>query len=76
MHVGDDTVVGEPRAFIFMPRGTVHRFWNPSSTPKRFLTVFSPLGFEGFLQESGEPASGQVLAVGVGVGLLLWRLGS
>ena len=61
VQIGDDTVVGEPGAFIFMPRGTVHRFWNPSSTPTRFLTIFSPPGFEGFLQEVGEPASGRVL---------------
>ena len=61
VQVGDDTVVGEPGAFIFIPRGSVHRFWNPSSTPSRFLTIFSPPGFEGFLQEFGEPASGRVL---------------
>ena len=61
VRLGDETIVAEPGAFIFMPRGTVHTFWNPGSTPARFILILSPPGFEGFFREAGEPASARVL---------------
>lgn len=61
VQIGDETVVGEPGAFVFLPRGTVHTFWNPSPEAARFLFILSPPGFEGFFREAGEPASSRVL---------------
>lgn len=61
VQVGDETVLAEPGAFIFITRGTVHAFSNPGSTPARFLFILSPPGFEGFFEEAGEPASERVL---------------
>jgi len=40
--VGDTTSVAEVGAFVFVPRGEAHRFWNASPTPARMLVIGSP----------------------------------
>ena len=33
-------------SFVFIPRGTLHTFWNVSATPAKQLTFFTPAGME------------------------------
>jgi mannose-6-phosphate isomerase-like protein (cupin superfamily) len=40
--VGGTTSVAEVGAFVFVPRGEAHRFWNESPTPARMLVIGSP----------------------------------
>ena len=35
-------------AFVFIPRGVLHTFWNAGSRPARQLTVFTPGGIEDY----------------------------
>ena len=42
--------------FVFIPRGTVHRFRNVSQSASRMLLWMTPAGFEGFLFRVGQPA--------------------
>jgi mannose-6-phosphate isomerase-like protein (cupin superfamily) len=46
-----------PGGFAYVPRGTVHNFRNTAGTPSRILVGFTPSGIEGFLRESGRPAT-------------------
>jgi quercetin dioxygenase-like cupin family protein len=39
--VGDTTSVAEAGAFVFVPRGAAHRFWNASPIPARMLAIGS-----------------------------------
>ncbi len=53
--VGNQTVQGQPGAFVLVPRGTPHAFANRGSTPANLLIMFSPAGerekyFEGLAQ--------------------------
>ena len=42
----------EPGTFVLVPRGTSHRWWNPSDTPSRVLNIHAPsFGFERFIRE-------------------------
>lgn len=45
-HAGDTLIVG---------RGTLHSYGNPFVTPCRFLSHYTPAGFERFLLEAGIP---------------------
>ncbi|HEU0075549.1 MAG TPA: cupin domain-containing protein [Dehalococcoidia bacterium] len=49
--LGDETVNAKPGAFILVPRGTTHTFWNAGSTPAKLLVLFSPGGFEDYFAE-------------------------
>jgi len=40
--VGDTTDIAEAGAFVFVPRGEAHRFWNASQAPARMLAIGSP----------------------------------
>jgi quercetin dioxygenase-like cupin family protein len=40
--VGDTTSVAKPGAFVFVPRGEAHRFWNASPDMARMLAIGSP----------------------------------
>jgi mannose-6-phosphate isomerase-like protein (cupin superfamily) len=40
--VGDTTGIAEAGAFVFVPRGEAHRFWNGSQAPTRMLAIGSP----------------------------------
>ena len=46
-----------PGAFVFVPRGTVHRFRCIGDRPGKILFVFTPGGMEGFFKEAGLPAT-------------------
>jgi mannose-6-phosphate isomerase-like protein (cupin superfamily) len=52
--VGDDTVDGPPGAFVFVPRGLAHTYWNQGSTSARLLIVISPPGFARYFEELAE----------------------
>jgi uncharacterized RmlC-like cupin family protein len=45
-------------AFVFVPRGVPHTFWNAGDAPARQLTVFAPSGIEDYFDKVS-----QVLAV-------------
>jgi mannose-6-phosphate isomerase-like protein (cupin superfamily) len=51
---GDETIDGPPGAFVFIPRGSAHTYWNQGSTPARLLMVISPAGFESYFEELSE----------------------
>lgn len=53
---GDRVFTVGTGAFVFIPRTTVHRFRDASSTPGRMLLWMTPAGFEGFLFRVGQPA--------------------
>ncbi|MCX5206713.1 quercetin 2,3-dioxygenase [Streptomyces sp. NBC_00237] len=42
--------------FVFIPRGTYHRFRNSGVHTARQLVIFAPGGFERFFLEAGKPA--------------------
>jgi quercetin dioxygenase-like cupin family protein len=39
-------------AFVVIPRGAAHMFWNPGPGPARVLVLFVPAGVERFLEET------------------------
>ena len=49
--VGDRTVELSAGAFVFVPRGLEHAFWNEGTTPARMLVTISPPGFERYFEE-------------------------
>lgn len=53
--LGTKTMRAEPGAFVFVPKGTVHRFRCTGSTPGKVLLHFTPGGIEGFFREAGVP---------------------
>ncbi|GAA3765024.1 cupin domain-containing protein [Salinactinospora qingdaonensis] len=56
----DRTFLAEAGSFLFLPRGSAHRFTNVSDKPARMLMLFSPSGFEDFFLEVGtEVVAGQ-----------------
>lgn len=44
--------------FVLVPPGNPHTFSNPGSEPARFLSLFSPGGFEGYLKELATAMTG------------------
>jgi quercetin dioxygenase-like cupin family protein len=70
--VGTQRVEVGAGGFAFAPGGVVHTFANVGSTPARFLTIFTPAGFEAFFEEvarlfqsstGGPPDMAQVAAL-------------
>jgi quercetin dioxygenase-like cupin family protein len=49
--LGDTTYRAKAGDFVYVPRGTVHRFKNVGSGAAVQLVTFSPAGIEGFFQE-------------------------
>ena len=49
-----ETIVGAPGMVVTIPRGKVHTFGNPGSSPARFLTISAPAGFELYFKELAE----------------------
>lgn len=45
--------------FIYLPRGTFHRFRNVGDTHGKLLLLFTPGGFERYFQEVGVPVAEQ-----------------
>jgi len=52
--VGEETVEGSAGAFLFVPKGTVHAFWNHGPSPARMLLTMSPPDFWRYLKELAE----------------------
>jgi quercetin dioxygenase-like cupin family protein len=48
---GDETVEGQAGAFVHIPRGLAHTYWNQGSVPARLLIIISPPGFEAYFEE-------------------------
>jgi quercetin dioxygenase-like cupin family protein len=55
--IAGQTHVASTGAFVFIPRGVAHTFWNAGTAPARQLTVFTPAGIEDYFD-----AVSQVLA--------------
>jgi mannose-6-phosphate isomerase-like protein (cupin superfamily) len=53
---GDRTLSVGAGDFVFIPRGTLHRFKNVGVDAVRMLFLFTPAGFEGLFFEMGLPA--------------------
>lgn len=47
--IAQETVIVRSGAFVMVPPGTVHKFWNPTATPATCLTYLCPAGFEHYL---------------------------
>lgn len=52
IQIGDKIVSGTRGAFVLIPRGTVHTFWNAGPTPAKLLVIVSPPGIEEYLAEA------------------------
>jgi oxalate decarboxylase/phosphoglucose isomerase-like protein (cupin superfamily) len=50
----EEIIEGSAGAFIFIPHGRKHTFWNQGSVPSRVLIVLSPSGFEHYFEELAE----------------------
>ena len=46
-------VIADEGAFLFLPRGTMFRWWNETEKPARWLCIYSPAGFENYFKEVG-----------------------
>lgn len=53
---GEETLSVEAGDFVFIPKGTRHRFINRGAHPARLLFLFTPAGFERLFFEVGTPA--------------------
>ena len=51
--VGDEEIHEGPGALVFAPRGIPHTYWNPGSTPARYLEMAWPAGLERYLERLG-----------------------
>ncbi len=54
---GERTFVARAGSFVFIPRGTLHRFRNVGFGHARMLVLITPAGFEEFFVSVGQPAS-------------------
>lgn len=52
--LGEETVVASAGAFVFVPKGIVHAFWNQGPSLARMLVLMSPPGFVRYLEELAE----------------------
>ncbi len=53
---GDETFVARAGSFVFVPRGTLHRFRNVGYGHARMIVLYTPAGFESFFTAVGQPA--------------------
>jgi len=60
-YVGDARLDLTTGGFAFGPKGVPHTFIGAGPNPTRALVGFSPMQFEGFLREVGQPAPARVL---------------
>lgn len=51
---GERTFEGAPGAFVFVPKGLEHAYWNEGATPARMLITISPPGFKRYFEELAE----------------------
>ena len=54
---GESTWAVEPGGFVFLPKGTPHRFVVSNAGPARMLQITTPSQFEHFAAETGAPAT-------------------
>lgn len=54
---GERTFTAGAGSFVYIPRGTVHRFKNVGDATARMLLMFTPAGAENFFFEAGVPAT-------------------
>jgi quercetin dioxygenase-like cupin family protein len=52
--MGNRTLELTAGAFVFVPRGLQHAFWNEGTTPATLLSTISPPGFERYFEELAE----------------------
>ncbi|BAY50451.1 cupin 2 domain-containing protein (plasmid) [Scytonema sp. HK-05] len=50
-HLGDQTFVGGPGDFVYIPQGKTHSWINLETTPDKFLVILDPAQLAGYLQE-------------------------
>jgi quercetin dioxygenase-like cupin family protein len=60
-YVGDKRLDLEPGGFAWGPKGVPHTFIGAGTKPARALVGFTPMLFETFLREIGEPATELVI---------------
>ena len=53
---GERTFIASAGSYVYIPRGTLHRFKNVGEVPAKMLVFFTPAGMEGFFLEVGVPA--------------------
>ena len=53
---GEDIFVARAGSFVFIPKGTVHKFRNVGTESAKMLSIITPAGFEEFFEEIGQPA--------------------
>jgi quercetin dioxygenase-like cupin family protein len=51
VQIGDDRVLASTGDFVWMPRGTAHRFRNTGTEQMRLILTFTPAGIELFFEE-------------------------
>jgi hypothetical protein len=51
---GKDFTLG-PGGFVYMPKGSLHKFENTLEKPSKILLIFLPAGIEGYFEELGTP---------------------
>ena len=51
---GQRTFEGAAGAFVFVPKGLEHAYWNEGAIPARMLITISPPGFERYFEELAE----------------------
>ena len=56
--VGDERISAGPGTYVFGPRGVPHGFRVEGEQPARYLVLATPGGFEEFVLELAEPATG------------------
>ncbi|ATL66588.1 cupin domain-containing protein [Nocardia terpenica] len=50
----DRTFVAKPGDFVFIPKGTTHRFKNRGTQTAKMIFLFTPAGFDRFFMEIGK----------------------
>ncbi len=56
----DQALVATAGTFLHSPKGQLHRFTKPTTTPATLLIWVTPAGFEKFMAEAGKAANGQI----------------
>lgn len=66
---GERTFEGGVGAFVFVPKGLEHAYWNEGATPAKMLITISPPGFERYFEElaDGLAAAGDDAAAATSV---------
>ena len=59
--IGETRLIASAGHTVLAPKGIPHGFTVTSTGPARYLIVYSPAGFEGFIRESSQPAQTSVL---------------